>query len=115
MVSQTLDGSNNVTLDWTAGNIYYITNGAGGQQGYYLNNVPGDAGKVMTINVIQTQGGTPYYPSTFAINGVGQTIRWQGNMAPSLTVASRLDVFSFTIMSLGSGSWIVLATVAAGF
>ena len=115
LVTGTLDGSNAITLDWTAGNIYHITAGAGGQQTYSFTNVPTDAGKVMTVNVLQQQGGTPYYPSTVNINGTGQTIRWQGGINPSLTTANSLDVFSFTFVRTAAAAWVVLAAVAAGF
>jgi len=101
--------SNVGTLDWTLGNIYYISTSPTGNMTFNLTNVPTDADKVMTINVFVTQGSTGYIPTTFQISGTNQTIRWSGGNAPAGTSsAGKLDIFTFNLLRVGT-SWIVIA------
>jgi hypothetical protein len=101
--------SNTGTLDWTLGNIYYISTAPTGNMTFNFTNVPTDNDKVMTVNVVVTQGATGYLPTTLQIGGTNQTLRWPNGSAPTATSsAGKLDIFSFTFMRSGS-SWIVLA------
>jgi hypothetical protein len=76
---------------------------------FNFTNVPTDNDKVMTVNVVVTQGSTGYLPTTLQIAGTNQTIRWPNGLAPTPTSsANKLDIFSFTFMRSGS-AWIVLA------
>jgi hypothetical protein len=101
--------SNVGTFNWTLGNIYYISTAPTANMTFNFTNVPTDNDKVMTVNVVVTQGSTGYIPTTLQIAGTNQTIRWPGNFAPTPTSsAGKLDIFSFTFMRSGS-SWIVLA------
>jgi hypothetical protein len=108
--------SNSGTLDWTAGNIYYIDVAPSANMTFNVTNVPTDINKIMTINVLVTQGATGRIPSTFQIGGVGQTIRWVGGSAPTPTSsAGKIDIFSFTLQRIAAGSWIVYATSSLNF
>lgn len=99
--------SNVGTLDWTAGNIYYIATAPSAAMTFNVTNVPTDSNKIMTLNVFVTQGSTGYIPSTFQIAGSTQTIRWPGGTAPSATsTAGKIDIFSFTMFRTGS-AWII--------
>jgi hypothetical protein len=108
--------SNVATLDWTAGNIYYIATAPSANMTFNVTNVPVEVSKVMTINVFVTQGSTGYLPTTFQIAGASQTIRWQGGTAPTPTNgASKIDVFSFTLMRTSGSTWIVYGAASTNF
>ncbi len=110
--------SNVATLDWTAGNIYYIATAPSASMTFNATNVPTDASKIMTINVFVTQGSTGYVPTTFQIAGSSQTIRWSGGAAPTPTSsAGKIDIFSFTLQrtSGGSPAWIVYGSSSLNF
>ena len=108
--------SNAATLDWSAGNIYYIATAPTGNMTYNITNMPTDNNKIMTINVFVTQGSTGYIPNTFQIAGVGQTIRWSGGSAPTPTnSAGKIDVFSFTMQRTSGGAWIVYANQSLNY
>ena len=108
--------SNAGTLDWTAGNIYYIATAPSGNMTFNVTNVPTDASKIMTINVLTTQGSTGYVPGTFQIGGSAQTIRWAGGSAPTPTSsAGKIDIFSFTMQRTSGGAWIVYGSSSLNF
>jgi hypothetical protein len=108
--------SNAGTLDWTAGNIYYVGTAPTGNMTFNATNVPTDNSKIMTINVFVTQGSTGYIPGTFQIGGASQTIRWAGGSAPTATSsAGKIDVFSFTMQRTSAGAWLVYATSSLNF
>ncbi len=100
--------SNSATLDWSAGNIYYIGTAPTANMTFNLTNVPTDNDKAMTVNVLVTQGSTGYIPTTLQIAGTNQTIRWGGASAPTPTSsAGKIDIFSFNLLRVGS-NWIVI-------
>jgi hypothetical protein len=108
--------SNAGTLDWTAGNIYYIATAPTGNMTLNASNVPTDASKIMTLNVFVTQGSTGYIPGTFQIGGSSQTIRWSGGQAPTPTSsAGKIDIFSFTMQRTTGGAWIVYGSSSLNF
>jgi len=101
--------SNVGTFNWTLGNIYYISTAPTGNMTFNFTNVPADNDKVMTVNVLVTQGSTGYLPTTLQIGGTNQTIRWPNGAAPTPTSsAGKIDIFSFTFIRSGS-AWIVFA------
>jgi hypothetical protein len=107
--------SNSATLDWTAGNIYYIATAPTGNMTFNLTNVPTESGKAMTVNVLVTQGSTGYIPSTLQIAGTNQTIRWSSGLTPTPTSSSgKIDIFTFTLIRTGS-SWVVLGAANLGY
>lgn len=115
VVNTTLS-SNTATLDWTAGNVYYIATAPTGAMTFNATNVPTDNSKMLNITVFVTQGSTGYIPSTFQIGGVGQTIKWADGSAPTPTSsAGKIDIFSFTLQRTSGGAWIVYATSILNF
>ena len=101
--------SNTGTFDWTLGNIYYISTAPTANMTFNFTNMPTDNDKVMTVNVLVTQGSTGYLPTTLQIAGTNQTIRWPFGLAPTPTSsAGKIDIFSFTFIRSGS-AWIVFA------
>lgn len=108
--------SNVATLDWTAGNVYYIATAPTANMTFNVTNLPTDNSKIMTVGVIVTQGATGYIPNTFQIAGSSQTIKWIGGFAPVATSgAGKIDIFTFTIQRTSGGSWIVYGTSSLGF
>ena len=108
--------SNVGTLNWTAGNIFYISTAPTGAMTFNVTNVPTDASKMMTINVLVTQGSTGYIPTIFQIGGSSQTIRWAGGSAPTPTSsAGKIDIFSFTMQRTSGGAWIVYGSSSLNF
>jgi hypothetical protein len=108
--------SNVGTLDWTSGNIFYIATAPTGNMTFNVTNVPTDASKIMTINVLVTQGSTGYIPTLFQIGGSSNTIRWAGGSAPTPTSsAGKIDIFSFTMQRTSGGAWIVYGSSSLNF
>ena len=108
--------TNVATLDWTAGNVYYIATAPSAAMTFNVTNVPTTVSKIMTINVFVTQGSTGYIPSTFQIGGAGQTIKWAGGSAPTPTSsAGKIDIFSFTMQRTSGGAWIVYGASSTNF
>jgi hypothetical protein len=108
--------SNVGTLDWTAGNIYYIASAPSGSMTFNVTNVPTDNSKIMTINVLVTQGSTGYIPTVFQIAGSSNTIRWAGGSAPTPTSsAGKIDIFNFTMQRTSGGAWIVYGAAALNY
>ena len=108
--------SNTGTLDWTAGNIYYIANAPTGAMTLNVTNIPTTSSKAMTINVVVTQGSTGYIPSTFQIAGTNQPIKWAGGATPPGTSgAGKLDIFTFTLLRTSANTWLVLGSYNLNF
>ena len=108
--------SNVGALDWTAGNIYYIGTAPSANMTFNATNVPADASKALTINVLVTQGSTGYIPTTFQIAGTNQPIRWNGGVTPVATSsAGKLDIFTFTLLRTSAGAWIILGSYNLNF
>jgi hypothetical protein len=108
--------SNVGTLDWSAGNIYYIGTAPTANMTFNVTNVPADSSKAMTINVLVTQGSTGYIPTTFQIAGTSQPIRWAAGATPTPTSsANKIDIFSFTLLRTSAGVWIVLGSANLNF
>ena len=106
LVTSTLS-SNVGTFDWTLGNIYYIPTAPTANMTFNFTNVPTDNGKIMTVNVMVTQGATGRIPSTVQIEGTGQTVRYPFGVTPSATSsAGKIDIFTYTLIRTG-GSWII--------
>lgn len=102
--------TNVATCDWTAGNIYWIGSAPSANFTVALTNVPTDNNRIMTVNVFVTQGSTGYIPSALSIGGSAQTIKWPTAAAPTPTSsAGRIDVFTFTLVRVGS-AWTVLGS-----
>jgi hypothetical protein len=108
--------SNVGTLNWALGNIFYIATAPTDAMTFNVTNVPTDASKMMTINVLVTQGATGRIPTLFQIGGSSQTIRWAGGSAPTPTSsAGKIDIFSFTMQRTSGGAWIVYGSSSLNF
>ena len=62
-------------------------------------------GESMTCAFIITNGATPYYNNAVTIDGSAETPEWQGGSAPSSGNASSNDIYTYTIIKTGSGTF----------
>ena len=74
-----------------------------------LNSIM-DTGESITIALISTNGGTPYYNSAVQIDGSSVTPEWQGGSAPTEGNASSLDTYTYTIIKTADATFTVLAS-----
>ena len=95
---------------------YYTTNNANN----WTLNVRGNSttslntmmsiGQSLTVAMLTTNGGTAYYMTAIQVDGVGQTIKWQGGTAPTSGNASAIDVYAVTVIKTASATYTVLAS-----
>ena len=76
-----------------------------------LNSVM-SVGDSMTVTIMATQGGTPYYSSALQIDGVSVTPKWAAGLAPTYGNAVGIDVYSYTIIKTASAAWTVIASMS---
>lgn len=95
---------------------YYTTNAANnwtlnvrGNSTTTLNSILA-IGQSSTIALLVTNGATPYYMTAIQVDGVGQTIRWQGGSAPTSGNASAVDVYAVTVVKTASATYNVFAS-----
>ncbi len=103
------DATGTVTHDCSLGHIFYHTS----PDDFFtvnLTNLNLSSGYATTVTVVMVQGSTGYGPNALQIDGVAQTINWQGGSLPSGTTANGVDVATFSIINNG-GTYTVLAQV----
>ena len=66
-----------------------------------VTNLSLTSGQGSNITIIWNQGSTPYMITALNVNGISQTINWQGGSQPNGT-ANGVDIISFTIYYTGS-------------
>ena len=66
-------------------------------------------GESMTVAVVTTQGTTAYLPSSYTIDGVAVTPRWQGGVAPTVGNISGNDVYTLTAIKTAANTFVLLA------
>jgi hypothetical protein len=67
-------------------------------------------GQSMTVTFLVTQGSTAYYNSAVTVDGTSVTPKWSGGTAPSAGNANSVDVYSYTLVKTGTGSFTVFAS-----
>ena len=67
-------------------------------------------GERIICAVLATQGATPYYLSSYQIDGSGVSVQWSGGSAPTGGNASSIDIYSFTIIKTGAATFTVLGS-----
>jgi hypothetical protein len=68
-------------------------------------------GSSLSVSLTVTNSTTAYYCTGVKIDGVSQTINWQGGSAPSGGHASSLDVYTFNIKKTASATYTVLGSL----
>lgn len=99
------DAAGTVEHDYSTGHIFYHTSPDLNWE-VNLTNLTLDNGYATTVTIIIEQGISGFYPSALQIDGVPQTINWQGGSVPTPS-SSRTDVVTFSIL-LNSGTYTVL-------
>jgi hypothetical protein len=69
-------------------------------------------GQAVTVVFMATQGATAYYNSSVQVDGTtsGVTTKWQGGFVPTAGNANSIDVYTYTIIKTGSGTFTVLGS-----
>ncbi|NDB57217.1 hypothetical protein EB001_02020 [bacterium] len=103
--------SNIATLNYSQSAIFYLT-GLSANFTAAFTNVPTTAGYISTATLIIVQGVTTYGPSSITINGVAQTIKWQGGAVP-LNVASRVNLLTYSFIQTTPSTWTVIGNLTS--
>jgi hypothetical protein len=106
-----------VNFDVSTQSILYYTSNASanwtlnirGSSSVALNSIM-STGQSVTITHLVTQGGTAYYNSAVTVDGTSVTPKWSGGSAPSAGNANSVDVYTYTLIKTGSGSFTVFAS-----
>jgi hypothetical protein len=106
-----------VNFDVSTQSILYYTSNASanwtlnirGSSSVALNSIM-STGQSVTVTHLVTQGGTAYYNSAVTVDGSSVTPKWSGGTAPSAGNASSVDVYTYTLIKTGSGSFTVFAS-----
>lgn len=100
----------------TQGILYYTSNATGnwtlnvrGNSSTTLNTLM-NTNDSLTVVFMATQGSTAYYQTSFTIDGVAVTPKWQGATSPTAGNASSIDVYTFTIVKTGSAAYTVFGS-----
>lgn len=69
-------------------------------------------GQAITVVFMATQGSTAYYNTSVQIDGTtsGVTTRWQGGFSPTIGNPNGIDVYTYTVIKTGSGTFTVLGS-----
>jgi hypothetical protein len=95
-----------ITHDCSLGHIFYHT-AATSTWTANLTNLALLPTYATSITMVISQGTTGYIPVTVQIDGVAQTILWQGGGDVPTPSSSRVDVVTFSIIN-NSGTFVVL-------
>ena len=102
-ILQTLtSATGTVTHNINSSQIFYHTSIAANFTANFTN-VSTTNNRTTTITLLLNQGATAYIPNAVQIEGVAQTIKWQGGTAPTGN-ANKLDIVTFVLVRV-SGSW----------
>jgi hypothetical protein len=61
---------------------------------------------ITVVTMIINQGLVPYMPTGLQINGVAQTIMWQGGVTP-VGIGNKVNIVAFTIMAASASTYLV--------
>jgi hypothetical protein len=106
-----------VNFDVSTQSILYYTSNASAN---WTLNIRGDGsttlnsimatGQSVTVTHLVTQGSTAYYNSALTVDGTSVTPKWSGGSAPSAGNTNSVDVYTYTLIKTGSGSFTVFAS-----
>jgi hypothetical protein len=80
-----------------------------GNSGTSLNTLMA-TGTSITVVFAATNGGSAYYQTAIQIDGLTQTVRYQGGAAPTAGNTSSVDIYTATIFKTGSATYSVFAS-----
>ena len=88
------------------GQIFYYSAGSTGSitsdWTIDLDNPDLEVGQATSVTAIVNQGATGYFPNELKIDGVTQTVKWQGGTPPTAN-AGQTDVIIYSIICLSDG------------
>ena len=106
-----------VNFDVSTQSILYYTSNASAN---WTLNIRGDGsttlnsimatGQSVTVTHLVTQGSPAYYNSAVTVDGTSVTPKWSGGSAPSAGNTNSVDVYTYTLIKTGSGSFTVFAS-----
>ena len=101
-----------VVHDFSATAIWAHINMAGNFTANFTN-VPTTLDRTIVCTLLLSQGATAYIPNAVQIDGVAQTINWQGGTAPTGT-ANKQEIVSFTLVRGSLAAfWVVLGSLTS--
>jgi hypothetical protein len=101
-----------VVHDFTESQIWYHSSMSANFTANFTN-IPTTDSRTISLTLVLNQGATGYYPSAVQIDGVGQTLRWLGNVTPTATSgAGKIDVATFNLIRTGA-AWFVTGVFQA--
>jgi plastocyanin len=78
-----------------------------------FTNVPTTVNRTIVVTLILLQGAAAYIPNAVQIDGVAQTLNWQGGSAPTGGV-NKKEIVSFTLIRSEAGpAWTVLGSLTS--
>ena len=104
-----IDFSTNPTVYYTANATANWTFNVRGTSGVTLNSTL-STGQIATVTFLATNGGTPYRPTTFQVDGSAVTPKWMGGVAPTTGNANAIDAYTLAIIKTGSAAFTMLAS-----
>ena len=104
-VGEKTGATGTVTHDFAAGSVWYHTTMAGNFVAN-ITNVPTTTGRAMAVTLVLVQNATVRMCTGVAIDGVVQTVRWQGGSAP-IGVANKWDLVNLSLVRV-AGGWVVI-------
>lgn len=90
--------------------IFYHTSAAANFTANFTN-VPITNDRTISVSLIISQGASARLPNAVQIDGVSQTLNWQGGSFPSGT-ANEIDIVSFTFIRV-SDTWTVVGSATS--
>lgn len=109
--------SGNINFDVSTSAVVYYTADAIGNWGVNfrgnistaLNTVMA-TGQSLTVALMVKQGASPFYPTSYSIDGNAIVPMWQNGTPASAGNANGVDIYSYTIIKTGSGAYTMFAS-----
>lgn len=99
-----------VEHDFSTGAIFYHSSISANFTANFTN-VPTTNNRATSVVLVLNQGATARVPTTIQINGVTQTVKWQGGVSPTGT-SGGVDLLSLTFFRVAS-AWNVTGSITA--
>jgi hypothetical protein len=104
-----IEFSTNPTVYYTSNATANWTLNVRGTSGATLNSIL-TTGQIATVTFLATNGGTPYRPTVFQVDGSAVTPKWMGGAAPTTGNANSIDAYTLAIIKTGSAAFTMLAS-----
>ena len=109
--------SGNINFDVSTAAVVYYTADATGNWGVnFRGNISTSLNTIMaigqslTVALMVKQGASPFYPTSYSIDGNSITPMWQNGTPASAGNANSVDIYSYTIIKTASGVYTMFAS-----